>query len=399
MTLQGILPLVARALGIALALALLAAPSAYALTEPSGDLIAGSEETVLRLHDLPPGYQIGDDRSCGPSSPPEETSNRLVRRYAKWIVEHWPEGCDYQYEQVFKVPGSGPAPPEVEVGTLNTPSEAAAVAGFKLLKGILTRFEKEGDRGTVTISPTGERAHLIRSNNVLVDGKKDQPGSFLFWRHGKLIAVLGAAGMNPRRNDRAAIHFAQIQQRRLEAPTPYTEAEQDDTEVWLDDPGLKFPIYWAGNPFQRAGGPPIGLEFAYTGNSGPPGQKYELDYFSFERKGFHIGGWTRRSWKHFQRSAVGKANRTARCTRTTAIELERGRAMIYGAYDGERLGPCPRRPPERYYAIARIGRMVIGVNLGLCIKCKPGSVGTTYNSLLGMKAIVRTLAPRPKPVY
>ncbi len=84
---------------------------------------------------------------------------------------------------------------------------------------------------------------------MLDEGGKELPHSFLYWRHGKLIGVVGAAGPNPRRNDRATLHFAQIQQRRMEAPTPYTEAERDDTEVWLDDPGLKPSAYWADSSF------------------------------------------------------------------------------------------------------------------------------------------------------
>ena len=383
----------ARALTLAAALVFLAASTASAVTKPSGDLVAGSEETVLRLHDLPPGYQIGDGSSCGPLGPPEESSNRLVRRYAKWIVEHWPESCDYQYEQIFEVPGLGPAPPQVEATTLNTASEEVAARGFKLLSELLMRFQKGGDRGTVSIPPSGTPGRLIRSRDELVEGKKDQQGSFLFWRHGKLIAVVAAAGMNLRRNDRAAIHFAQIQQRRLEAPSPYTEAEQDDTEVWLDDPSLKFPIYWVGRTFQIGGGPPAELEYAYTGKLGPPGEKFELEYDEF-----HIGGWTRRSWKRFRPTVLGQLNLKGACVSKTAVDLERGRAVVYAGYGRRRLRSCPHRPPDSYWAIAHLGRVVVGVNLTLCTGCiGPGS--GPDNSPGGMEAILRGLQERPKPVY
>jgi hypothetical protein len=383
----------ARALGLALALVLLAASGAHALSEPSGDLVAGSEETVLRLHDLPPGYQIGYS-SCGPSSPPEEASNRLIRRYAKWIVEHWPEGCDYQYEQVFRVPGLGPAPPQVETTTLNTPSEEAAANGFKLLNALLTRFWKEGDQGKVQIPPSGVPARLFHAEIALNEGGKIRPGSFLFWRHGKLIGVVGAAGMNPRRNDQAALHFAQIQQQRMEAPTPYTEAERDDTEVWLDDPGLKFPVYWVGRRFAPGQGlPAADLLDAFSTERGElAGAKLRLDYIGFS---LHI--WTRQSWKQFQRSSFGKPKLNGPCARTTEVELERGRAVVYAGYGLRRQGACPRRPPVRHWAIARIGDVVIGVNLVICAFCERGE--DPYNSVRGMKAIVRALAVRPKPVY
>ncbi|HYH54176.1 MAG TPA: hypothetical protein VD761_08595 [Solirubrobacterales bacterium] len=392
----------ARALGLAVAFLLLLAPSANALSEPSGDLVASSEETVLRLHDLPPGYQVSDDVGCGPSLPfgeGGEPEGRLERRFLKWSIKYWPEGCFYEYEQIFKVPGLGPAPPLVEAETRNTPSEAAAVEGLELYNALLDRPTERGDRGLVTISPTGVQARLIRDRNALVDGEAGQAGSFLIWRHGKLLAFLIAAGLDPSRNDSAAIHFAGIQQQRLDAPSPYTEAERDDSEVRLDDPGLKFPIYWVGNPFRAGDGPPVALEDAYARNIGPPGQKFQLGYSPIDRNGFEVGGWTRRSWKRFQRSDLGDVNRVARCTRTTKLDLEQGSAVIYGAYDGKRLRPCPSRAPERYYAIARIGRMVIGVNLGNCLSCAPGYSTGAYNTLGGMKAIVRALALRPRPVY
>jgi len=127
--------------------------------------------------------------------------------------------------------------------------------------------------------------------------------------------------------------------------------------------------------------------------------KYELDYFSFEENGFHIGGWTRRGWKRFQRSALGTENRPARCTHTTEIELERGNAVIYGAYDGKPPRSCPPRSPDRYYAIAHVGRMVIGLNLALCLNCEPGVGSGPYRSVRGTKAILTALQVRPRPDY
>jgi hypothetical protein len=384
----------ARALALTAALVVLAAPTAGAAAKPTGDLVAGGEETVLRLHDLPRGYQIGDDSGCGPLGPPEGTSDRLVRQYTKWVFEHWPEGCSYQYEQVFTVPGLGPAPPQVEAGTVNTPSEEAAVSGFKLFRELLMRSEKGGDRGEVSITPRGPPARLVRSEDELVDGKKGQPGSFLFWRQGKLIAVVGAAGMNPRRNDRAALHFAQIQQERLEHPSPYTEAEQDDTEIWLDDPSLKFPIYWVGRRFAPGQGLPAAeLEEAQSGAVGPPGEKAFLWY-----EGFNLDVWTRRSWKRFQPTVLGRLNLKRACVRKTEVPLEHGSAVVYAGYSRRDLRSCPKQPPDDYWAIAHLGGMVIGVNLLLCTRCIDHGDGP-YDSLAGMRAILSALTLRPKPAY
>lgn len=385
----------ARALGLAVALLLVAAPAASAITEPTGELVAGSEETALRLHDLPPGYRLGDDGGCGPSIPggeEGEPKGRLQKRLLRWTVRYWPEGCTYQYEQIFEVPGLGPAPPLVEVETLNTPSEAAAVTGFRLINALVESYQPEADHGTVEISP-GVEARVLRSSNFNVAGKGNRPGTVLLWHSGKLISYLEVAGQSPRRNTRAALHFAQIQQGRIEHPSPYTEAERDDTEVFLDNPALKFPVYWVGNPAEGEKVPAGELEYAFAGTPGLPGIKFELEY-----EEFGIVGWTQRSWKRFQSTVLGRLNLKRACVHETEVELASGRGVVYAGYGRRHPRPCPLSPPDDYWAIAHLGRMVIGVNLTLCTGClRPGS--GPDNSLAGMEALLSALKARPKPVY
>jgi hypothetical protein len=391
-----------KTLGFALVLVLFAVFGAQASTKPNGTLVAGGEETVLRLHDLPPGYQFGNDSPCRPLEPlPAGVSNHLERLYSKWIVEYRPVVCNEEFEQVFKVPGQGPAPPQVVAAIISTPSEEASVSGFKLLTG-LSRFEEDG--GMVPIPPSGIPARLTRSEDAVDESKTARPGSFLSWRHGKLIAMVEAAGLDPRRNDQAALRFAQIQQQRMEAPTPYTETERDDAEVQLDDPGLKLSVYWAGSRFAPGRGlPAADLLNAFPTGRGPaprfrvrrgaPGAKLRLLY-----DGFDLDTWTSQGWKRSQPSILRKLNRRGRCARTTEITLERGRTVVYAGYAHHRPGACPQRPPDRHWAIAHIGKVVVGVNLGICPLCQDWSDGP-YNSLRGMKAIVRALRSRPKPSY
>ena len=72
--------------------------------------------------------------------------------------------------------------------------------------------------------------------------------------------------------------------------------------------------------------------------------------------------------------------------------------MIFGTNRRKPDGSCPLRSPDGYYAIAYIGRMVIGVNLRTCTIClEAGS--SSYDSLSGMKTILRGLTVRPEPVY
>jgi hypothetical protein len=385
----------ARAAGLTVVLVLLIATSANAFTKPSGDLVAGSEETVMRLHDLPPGYQVGDDSACGPLGPVEGDwfKGRFARRYLDWLFKYWPEGCSYQYEQIFEVPGLGPAPPLVEAGTVNTPSEAAASSGFGLFTTLVNHSKEGQKRKTASILPSGVRAILFRSSNELVEGEIHQAATILFWHSGKLISFVEAAGMDPRRNDSAALHFAQVQQERLGHPSPYTEAERDDTEAWLDDPGLKFPIYWVGRRFDPGQElPATELKEAISGWVGPPGQKTALWY-----EDFTLGTWTRRSWKTYAKTRLGKANLAARCTTKESLPLEGGSAVIFATYSG-RFRECPEREPDRFYAIARLGGMVVGINLGICLSCGSGASGP-YGTKDGVTAILRALAPRPEPSF
>ncbi|HEU5252324.1 MAG TPA: hypothetical protein VFU16_03230 [Solirubrobacterales bacterium] len=389
----------ARALGIAVALVLLAAPTAAALTKPSGKLVAGSEETVLRLHDLAPGYQVGDDSGCGPLGPSEGDGPRgkLERRYLRWLLRYWPEGCYFEYERRFEVPSLGPQPPLVATETLNTPSRKAADQGYRLQIEILDRSKEGRHRKEVTIPPTETPALLIRTGDELVEGQTGGNGTFLLWRHGNLISFLEVAGMSPRANDAAALRLAGAQQARLEAPTPYTEAERDDTEVLLDDPALTFPVYWVGRTFAPGGGlPPTELEEAFTlegGRGGPPGQLVALWY-----DGLTIDLWTRTTWKRYVNSRLAEVNLAARCVSKEPLALAGGSATLYGTYDRRFRKKCPRGKPDRYYAVAHLGGMVVGVNLGVCLNCR-GGVGGPYGDKRGVIAVLRALAPRPKPVY
>jgi hypothetical protein len=379
----------ARALGLAVALVLLSAAPASALSEPSGDLVAGSEETVLRLRDLPPGYEVTDESRCRPFAPGKGTP----AYYASWLLEHRPEGCSFGYERLFRVPGLGPAPSLVVAETINTPSEEAAIEGLEIFLRLVAEETRWESGGTVAITPAGPPATLFHFQREFRGGSK--PASLLLWRHGKLIAAMEAAGTNPPGNDQAALHYAQAQQRRLEAPSPYTEAERDDVEVRLDDPGLKLPVYWLGRTFAPGGAlPPIRLRrVVLPEEKGLPGVKLILGY-----DGFNLETWTRQSWKRFQGSFFGKLNRPP-CTRTTSFEWGQGRALISAGYRRRTFeGGCPKFPPTRYWAAARVGGVVIGVNQTTCRCLSPG-FGPYSSSLRGMKTLLRGLTLRPKPAY
>jgi hypothetical protein len=377
-----------KALSLAIALILLAAPAAGAASKPSAKLRAGAEETVLRLHDLPPGYRVSGDSGCVAFGP---TGFRKLRTYDRWAIENRPEGCEFEYERRFRVPGDAPAPPRVKGETINTPSDKAAEKGFPILFRLILRLTNWESRGTVSLGPAGPTANLFHTDDF---DAGNSPGSLLIWRQGKLLAALEAGGLKTEDNDSAALYYAQIQQRRLEFPAPYTEAERDDTEVMLDDPGLKLPVYWLGRTFEPEGGPSAELQTAtVVERGGLPGAKLELRY-----DGFNLETWTRPSWRLFQDSILGKLNRPP-CTRTYAFEWEQGHAIISAGYRRRTFDEgCPDYPPTRYWAVAHVGGVVIGVNQTTCRCLSPG-FGPFSESLRGMKTVLRGLTLRPKPTY
>ncbi len=375
-----------KALGLAIALVLLAAPAAGAASKPSGKLRGGAEETVLRLHDLPPGYRVSDVSRCVAFHP---TGFQGLRTYDRWVTANQPEGCEFAYERLFRVPGDAPAPPWVKGEITNTPSDKAAAQGFRIFFRLILRFTKWESRGTVSLGPGGPTANLFHAD------AGNGPGSVLIWRQGKLLAFLEASGLATEGDDSAALYYAQIQQRRLESPSPYTEAERDDTEVILDDPGLKLPVYWLGRTFEPAGSPATAeLQTATVDEGGDLSDaKLELRY-----DGFNLETWTRRSWRLFQDSILGKLNRPP-CTRTYAFEWEQGHATISAGYRSRTFDRgCPDHPPTRYWAVAHVGGVVIGVNQTTC-RCSSPGFGPFSESLRGMKTVLRGLILRPKPTY
>lgn len=383
----------ARGLGLAIVLVLLATPAADAGTGPTGKLISGAEETVLRLHDLPPGYVIEGDSGCEALEPIEELSeHHELQALSRWFSKYRPQRCVFEYQRRFLVPSVGPAPPRVKGEVINTPSEAAAIEGWQVFRRLIRRASYLETRGSTAVGPGGSPALIVRRK-----GKPSEasPASSLVWRDGKLLAYVEAAGMNPMENDSAAIYYAQVQQQRLESPSPYTEAERDDTEVELDDPNLTLPVYWLGSAFEPANG--FGAAELQTADAieenGLPGTKLELRY-----DGFNLNTWTGQSWKRFQNSFFRKINHP-RCTRTVAFRWGQGHAVISAGYRRRTFdGGCPGYPPTRYWAVAHIGGVVVGVNQTICRCLSPGS-GPYSESLRGMKTILRGLALRPKPDY
>lgn len=356
------------------------------------------EQRVLRLHDLPPGYfplnfSEGSDFEliCETLDPPEPQP-----ALASFIRRFLPEGCMGTYLRVYRVPGSPPSAQLVGTGALDAGSPEGAKAGFALAPQILRLItEDETPKGVPTTAVVGDATRLLHWPRVpSVLGKGHRPGSFLVWRSGNVVATVLASAGSFQASDRIAEELARLQQAHIEDPTPYTRAERNTSEVGLDDPALKLPVYWLGRNFAPGHGLPVArLEYgadARYDSERLPGEKLQLRY----SHNLELSAWTKAGWKRFLATRPAEEILTQPCLESIDLPLPNGRATIFtGHVEGFR--PCLPRSPKRFFAIVRMGGLVTAVNIDTCRDC-PARVRGTYNSLAGMKAAVRALRLRPE---
>jgi len=356
-----------------------------------------AEQLVLRLHDLPLGYfpfvPEGRDSEfiCEPLDPsdPQPALANFIRRFS-------PEGCMGAYLRFYRVPGIGPSAEWVGTGALDAGSIQAAEAGFAVAPEILNQLIEEMPEEIATTTEVGDATrlfHWLRAPSFFNHSRRT--GSFLVWRSGGVLATVFASAGSLEASDRAAEVLARRQQAHIEAPTPYTRAERNTSEVGLDDPALT--LYWLGRNFRPGHGLPLarlrsGGRAHYYGE-GLTGAKVELQY----SKELSLSSWTKVGWHRFLASSDGREIFAERCLTSSDVALSGGRATIYtGHVAGFR--PCAAGSPRRFFAVVHLGGIVVGVRISSCRDCPEPPRGS-YNSLAGMKAVVRALRLRPAPVY
>lgn len=389
-----------RLLPVAAAVLLLAAVgsgiSAGAARSPEDP----AEQLVLRLSDLPRGYfpldfSEGADlelicEELDPGDPGPRLAS-FVRRFS-------PEGCLGLYLRAYRIPNSGPTSPTVGTGALDTGGKAGADAGFALAPALLAKLAGERLEEVPPVETIGEGARLFHWRHVPLAFRNGPLGSFLVWRSGNVLAAAFASAGTLEISDRIVTELAGRQQAHIASPTPYTNAERYTGEIRLDDPALTFPVHWLGRTFRPDQGlPPIRLETGGASASSPPyalpGQKLELAY----SHNVWLNSWTTKGWKRFLATPRSRIMRTWRCTESTRIEIPGGHAVVFAA-QGRDFHVCPDRRPALFFAFAYLDGTVTAVNFLSCDRCGQVSHGP-YNSLRGMKAIVRGLVLRPEPDY
>lgn len=343
---------------------------------------------LLRLPELPPEYTVGSGSGCGVLGPEIETTQTV----ADFAARYRPVACQFEYQRRFVLPGQAPAPPLVESFAFGTRTAPAAEAGFGIAGDLLREYV--GDPGLTEVpgaAPVGDEARLFHTTRAFVAGRSGQPGSALFWRSGNTLAALYIAGMPIAVGDGVVLQLAQVQQRHVESPTPYTKAEQDDTLVPFENPAIRLPVYWLGPTFRPGHGlPPSPLRDALLpipAGSAPGGVKAQLSY-----DGITIETWTAAGWRRREKTPDAELVRRWHCTEVTRASLPRGEAIVYAGYP-EDFAECPKRPPNVFLAEVHTGGLVIGIDVPGCELCIEARRGP-YHSRRDMKIIARALRVR-----
>jgi hypothetical protein len=356
-----------------------------------------AERMVLRLHDLPLGYYLLDF-SEGAEQPfeceelrPTDPGLRLksfVRRFA-------PRGCLGLYLRAYRIPGAASAA-VVGTGAMDTGSAEAAQIGLELAPNLLAKLTEERLEEVPAPQAVGDAARLFHWKHAPAFFRSTHLGSFLAWRSGSALAAVFASAGPLATSDWIVAELAERQQAHVANPTPYTRAERNSSEVLLDDPALTFSVHWLGRNFDPGHGlPPIRLQWGGTPPRGEalPGQKLSLSY----SKSVYLDSWTRTGWKRFLSTRGSRIMRTWHCTESVDVEIPGGHARVFAAH-GRDFHVCPDRPPSLFFAFAYIDGTVTAVDFISCRHCGQVPYGP-YNSLRGMKEVVRGLRLRPEPVY
>jgi hypothetical protein len=397
---------------VSIALALVSSKSlgdggSSAEASSAADFTVPSQGLVLRLHDLPTGYgaMYGSAEfplpglGCAAIEPaaPRPRLAAFLRRYS-------PVGCLALYFRLYRVPDVGPTPLAVGTGALDVGSIEGAGAGLASSRELLSHLlGDELPREVPSPETIGDATRLFRWDHGGLFAPKERPSSFLVWRSGSVVASIFVTGGGVAANDRAAVHFARIQQAHVETPTPYTPDEADNTVVPLEDPALRLPIHWLGRTFSPGHGlRPLRLyETSSTTRGGlgtrtnPRATLLYVDRPNAEgAEGVEIDIWTPRQWG--ARAPHWPPPFTLRCRKTRRLDLPRGHAVLYrGVEPGWRCRDR-RRKVEHMVVVHFPGVVVTAETNRICATCFGAEPGP-YNSFRGMATIARGLAPRPHP--
>jgi hypothetical protein len=342
---------------------------------------------VLSTADLPRGYRTGYVSGCGPVIVTGESSWSPALRAI--FVETRPQACFTEFKRAWASASIGPA--TVSSAAFVFADEAAARRTFAA-RADLTQF--------VHLKPSKSTNLDLGDEAVLLEGQGlNERGTAVVWRSGTVVALLATE-----RADATTARSLAARQQELIAHPSARPAAPDETELDLDDPSLRLPVYWLGRTFAPGGGlPRLMLSRAEVVSTHPgegPGNKVRLSYAPTARRpsAVSLALWTPAAWKRFAKTRLGRLIWDSPCARKSTLALPRGgRAEIFVGYGtpSPLTRPCPAQAPNRAIAHIYLPGVVVVVNMPNCYTCAaPSGLADPYGTKLGMLAIARALTIR-----
>jgi hypothetical protein len=365
-------------------------------------------DSILRLGELPPGYVLGGKHFCDePRRPSEEEGeeifveggkNKPPTPYEIFFDRTATSSCVLAYERLYRAAGAPAGPKAVFSFTLATPSVTAATEA--LADGQLSRelgteavsdaTVEEGFRAAGSPPALGEGARRFRTNHFYFNDVTDTPGTMVIWHQGKLVGGILAGGAKPAVNDAAAARYGALQQKLMEAPRPYDEAEAEDIPTFLGNPDLGVPVYWLGKDFTPRGKT---LSFSFSRADARPhleqpgvDQRMSIEY----GPELYLDSWTPGGWRKFSHTSFGRRQSSSLCTRLRSVKLREGHAVIY-ASRGKGGATCPYPAIPGLAAHVFLPGVVIAVGELACPHHCETILDPSIRDFTSMESLVRGL--------
>lgn len=366
---------------------------------------ADALELILPLGDLPLGYEVIDgfpETQLGGLMCDRIDPANTQPRLDDFLTRNKPAGCLSLYYRTYRVPGAGREPPFVGTGAMRLASPEAAAAGLAVAPQLLSHtLNDELPEEAAPPAIVGEATRLFHWPHAQLLGEEEETVTFLVWRSGPVDAAIFVSGASTAADDAAAVELAQRQQTLIEHPVPADPSAFDDSEVALENPALKGPIYWLGKRFEPGHGlPPMQLEgsSASTGRSAgiaSVGLLYEDRPLHPRHEELLVDVFSAQQWKRL-RAKPRRLPGTLDCDVATHTLAVPGASAVAFHGKDEVLRPCGR---ERAFWTLRVrlhGFVVVAQTIEACEVCNESGRGP-YDSLRGMTAIARGLVQRVPP--
>lgn len=371
------------------------------------------ERALLALEDVGPGYVVSDDSGCGPLG--LEGASDALAVFVRSLPAP-PEACARGFEQRYVAPDEDEttteaqedAPPLVWSVSLVLPGPDEAERALALAPDLVVRLTGLRAAPVDETVNVGDASVVLASEDALVAGTGGNDARVVVWRDEEVVGAVVAAGLSPEDDETAAIALALAQRTRLAAPEPGPTAT-DDVEVPLGDPALGIDVWWLGRSVDLGtGAPPLRLT-AVNGPLGPgdgPGNRVQLDYApAAAGAGLVLQLWQPDAWRAFRETPLGRLAASPPCGAVEQVDVNGRRATLYAALEAvgaawpglgtyEPPPTCPSAEPDAFWVAVELDRVVVTVNVPLCLSCL-GARADPYDTREALLAAVARLAPYP----